>query len=73
MAIGKLIWVVSNKADSLWVKWVHKVYLKGANVWDYYPRQGTYSCWRIIHKIKEKFRTRYEGTHGRAQPQECIL
>ena len=34
-AIGKYIWQVSQKEDVIWIKWVHGVYIKGANWWEY--------------------------------------
>ncbi|CAI8592592.1 unnamed protein product [Vicia faba] len=30
----KCLWNICNKGDSLWVKWIHKVYLKGRDVMD---------------------------------------
>ena len=27
--VGKIAWHISKKQDSLWVKWVHEVYMKG--------------------------------------------
>ena len=28
-AVGKIVWHISSKQDSFWVKWVHEVYMKG--------------------------------------------
>ena len=32
-AVGKITWHISTMQDSLWVKWVHEVYMKGGR-WD---------------------------------------
>jgi len=37
--IAKLIWVITEKKDILWVKWVYGRYLKNKGWWDYYPPQ----------------------------------
>lgn len=29
-AVTKYVWNIANKADSLWVKWVDHLYIKGA-------------------------------------------
>ncbi|XP_074291050.1 uncharacterized protein LOC141617806 [Silene latifolia] len=29
--IGKLVWWIYSKPDSLWIKWVHQVYIKGSS------------------------------------------
>ncbi|KAL2904355.1 hypothetical protein RDABS01_003065 [Bienertia sinuspersici] len=37
LAVGKLVWQIEEKKDSLWVKWVHSIYIKGQDWWDYKP------------------------------------
>ena len=32
-AVGKITWHISTMQDSLWVKWVHEVHMKGGR-WD---------------------------------------
>ena len=39
-AIGKLVWHIGNKKDELWVKWVHAVYDKNNNWWDWQAPPG---------------------------------
>ena len=31
MAVGKLAWHIYHMTESVWVRWVHEVYTKGAN------------------------------------------
>ncbi|XP_074277614.1 uncharacterized protein LOC141601250 [Silene latifolia] len=67
-AIGKLIWWIYIKPDSLWVKWVNNIYIKGTP-WDQYtPKSDTSWYWRTICKVKEKYSTGYSNGQWLAQP-----
>ncbi|GFS37427.1 phytochrome and flowering time regulatory protein [Actinidia rufa] len=33
--LSKTLWDIQSKKDSLWVQWVHQVYLKGGCFWEY--------------------------------------
>uniref|UniRef100_A0A803QGG4 Reverse transcriptase domain-containing protein n=1 Tax=Cannabis sativa TaxID=3483 RepID=A0A803QGG4_CANSA len=33
--LAKYIWAISNKSDSLWVKWINNIYLKNSSIWTY--------------------------------------
>lgn len=52
-AVGKIAWHISSKQDSLWVKWVHEIYMKGGR-WDLFNALATAS-WVIqkLCKVKE--------------------
>ncbi|KAK4422063.1 hypothetical protein Salat_2157200 [Sesamum alatum] len=39
--LARVLWNVHRKADTLWVKWVNEVYLRGASVWDGNRRRVT--------------------------------
>ena len=54
VAVGKIAWHISSKKDSLWVKWVHEVYMKGAR-WELFNAPITTS-WVItkLCRVKEK-------------------
>ncbi|XP_074313832.1 uncharacterized protein LOC141649028 [Silene latifolia] len=72
-AIGKLVWWLYTKPDSLWVKWVHNIYLKGTP-WNYYtPKSDTSWSWRTICKVKEKFSTGYTNGHWTAHPTDYTV
>ena len=45
VALLKCLWNISNKSDSLWVKWIHKVYLKNCDVME--VSVGTSWTWTI--------------------------
>ncbi|XP_062106727.1 uncharacterized protein LOC133818056 [Humulus lupulus] len=53
--LAKYIWAVTNKHDTLWVKWVQHVYLKGADFWNYGLKLDTSSYWRKICHLRNKF------------------
>ncbi|XP_074303377.1 uncharacterized protein LOC141637860 [Silene latifolia] len=44
-AIGKYVWWVAMKADHLWVKWVHVVYVKHSRWKDYEPVLDENCCY----------------------------
>lgn len=38
--LGKYVWAIASKQDSVWIKWVDSVYLKGRDWWTYEPTSG---------------------------------
>ncbi|KAJ8435469.1 hypothetical protein Cgig2_021102 [Carnegiea gigantea] len=54
--ITKLVWVIANKKDLLWVKWIHGKYLKSNNWWSCHPPKDCSWYWRKICFIKELFK-----------------
>ncbi|XP_062074820.1 uncharacterized protein LOC133778814 [Humulus lupulus] len=55
-AIAKYVWAIASKQDNLWVRWIHSVYLKDENWWDYIsPINGSW-YWKQIVRVKEKFK-----------------
>ncbi|XP_062104193.1 uncharacterized protein LOC133815357 [Humulus lupulus] len=55
-AIGKYVWVVASKKDSLWVRWIHAVYIGDGDWWDYKASNGSSWYWKQIVKVKEKYK-----------------
>lgn len=53
-AVGKLVWHIGCGKDDLWVKWVHSIYIKGANWWTYKSRAGASWSFKQIGKVKEE-------------------
>ncbi|XP_074288177.1 uncharacterized protein LOC141613343 [Silene latifolia] len=53
--IGKLVWWIFSKLDSLWVRWVHHVYMKDAALPDYIPKTDVSWSWKPIVKVRDKF------------------
>ncbi|XP_074315374.1 uncharacterized protein LOC141651568 [Silene latifolia] len=62
-AIGKLAWWVYSKPDSLRVKWVSHIYLKGHDWSTYSPKPDVSWSWKTICKIKDTFLMGYSAGH----------
>ncbi|XP_062118672.1 uncharacterized protein LOC133832328 [Humulus lupulus] len=56
--LARYIWAVSTKQDSLWVKWIQHVYLKGVNFWDYVLKQDSSWYWRKLYHLRNRFNER---------------
>ncbi|XP_021765952.1 uncharacterized protein LOC110730430 [Chenopodium quinoa] len=61
VAMGKYVWDIANKNDSLWLRWVCHHYIKGRS-WKRvgYPGQASWK-WKQIWKIKEKIKDEFAG------------
>ncbi|XP_010684002.2 uncharacterized protein LOC104898604 [Beta vulgaris subsp. vulgaris] len=55
-ALGKLVWAIAKKEDSLWIKWINTVYIKDAGWWDYKPPKNASWYWKCICEVKEKLK-----------------
>ncbi|XP_074282688.1 uncharacterized protein LOC141607227 [Silene latifolia] len=59
--VGKLVWWIYSKPDSLWVKWVNQVYIKNTS-WDtYLPKSHMSGNWKDICKTKELLKPGYSS------------
>ncbi|XP_074278584.1 uncharacterized protein LOC141602176 [Silene latifolia] len=52
--LGKYVWWVAQKKDSLWVKWVNHIYIKHQDWWDYQAPCYSSWSWRQLCKVKSK-------------------
>ncbi|XP_060968420.1 uncharacterized protein LOC133035977 [Cannabis sativa] len=53
-ALFKYVWALANKEDNLWVKWIHNVYLKEEEWWEYQaPSNGSW-YWKQIVAAKNQ-------------------
>lgn len=53
--LGKQLWSIANKEDSLWVRWIHGRYLKHDQLWDV-PLSSTVSWhWRKLLRLRDQF------------------
>ncbi|XP_074315913.1 uncharacterized protein LOC141652283 [Silene latifolia] len=50
--MGKYVWWITNKADILWVRWVHAVYIKQKSWMDLEPSITSSWSWRKICQVK---------------------
>ncbi|XP_062100443.1 uncharacterized protein LOC133806345 [Humulus lupulus] len=53
--LARYIWAVSTKQDSLWVKWIQHVCLKGVNFWDYVLKHDSSWYWRKLCHLRNRF------------------
>ncbi|XP_074299353.1 uncharacterized protein LOC141630431 [Silene latifolia] len=56
-AIAKYVWWIAMKADHLWVRWVHAVYIKSTTWKDYEPGTGSSWAWRKICQVKNIYKS----------------
>uniref|UniRef100_A0A803PTR5 Protein kinase domain-containing protein n=1 Tax=Cannabis sativa TaxID=3483 RepID=A0A803PTR5_CANSA len=57
IAMTKYVWAIANKEDNLWIRWVHCVYIKDENWWDYQdPPQASW-CWRKLIAVKNQVKS----------------
>ena len=60
----KHVWVLCNKNDNLWVRWIHHVYLKEEDIWEHKaPIHNSWS-WRNLVCINDQFRDMDKGKLG---------
>ncbi|KAL2922946.1 LINE-1 reverse transcriptase-like protein [Bienertia sinuspersici] len=50
--MGRHAWAIATKQDNLWIRWVHAVYIKGQNWWDYEPQTDSSWYWKKVCEIK---------------------
>ncbi|XP_074266118.1 uncharacterized protein LOC141588584 [Silene latifolia] len=71
-ALGKYVWWIEQKADHLWVKWVHSIYIK-RGIWkEYEPSMNSSWAWRKICQVKTIFHQFFYGNVGQMTGQYSI-
>ena len=56
----KHIWAIANKEDSLWLRWIHHVYVKEGTIWEHKaPGQSSW-YWSKMVAIKDEFQESYK-------------
>ncbi|XP_074318519.1 uncharacterized protein LOC141655332 [Silene latifolia] len=63
-AIGKYVWWVAMKADHLWVRWVHAIYIKSQSWADYQPAIGSSWAWKKICQVKNIYKAKLFSTNN---------
>lgn len=51
--LGKQVWSIATKEDSLWVRWVHGRYLKHHRIWEVTEPSNASWHWRKLVRIKD--------------------
>ncbi|KAL2933222.1 LINE-1 retrotransposable element ORF2 protein [Bienertia sinuspersici] len=67
--MGRHVWAIATKQDNLWIRWVHAVYLKGKNWWDYEPQVDSSWYWKKVCETKRylKLKMNKEEVEGMKQ------
>ncbi|XP_021713482.1 uncharacterized protein LOC110681641 [Chenopodium quinoa] len=58
--LGNYVRKIAKKSDSLWVRWVHSVYIKEDDWWDYKPKKDVGWAWKLLCKVKDELREGFE-------------
>src|SRR4051812_42783330 len=53
----KCLWNICNKSDSLWIRWIHKVYLKGKDIMEVEAGQNWIWIMKKVLKCKPLIET----------------
>ncbi|VFQ94486.1 unnamed protein product, partial [Cuscuta campestris] len=51
----KLLWNLAAKNDTLWVKWVHNVYIQGENLWQWQPMKRHSDFFKRLAYVRDLF------------------
>ncbi|CAH9133061.1 unnamed protein product [Cuscuta epithymum] len=54
--LSRTLWDVHRKKDTLWVRWVNGVYLKGRSVWDFVPRNRDSMFMKKLSHIRDQIK-----------------
>ncbi|XP_020254147.1 uncharacterized protein LOC109831221 [Asparagus officinalis] len=55
----KLLWMIHQKKDILWIKWIHGHYLKNSNVWQVQQRVNDSWMWKQLLKTRNMILEKY--------------
>ena len=73
----KHIWAISKKKESLWIQWVHHVYLKNEDVWEHKPPLASSWNWRRLMACKDEvdgnFRMNFQQEYSIAEGYRKLL
>ncbi|XP_048503085.2 uncharacterized protein LOC125498836 [Beta vulgaris subsp. vulgaris] len=70
--LGRYVWAISTKQDSVWLKWVHSVYLKGGYWWEYTPNTSSSWYWRKLCQVKEQLKQSFTQAEIRNMRQYSV-
>uniref|UniRef100_A0A803PTB6 Reverse transcriptase zinc-binding domain-containing protein n=1 Tax=Cannabis sativa TaxID=3483 RepID=A0A803PTB6_CANSA len=56
-AMCKYIWVIANKQESLWLRWVHSVYIKREEWWGYSASIHSIWYWKKLVALEDNLKT----------------
>ncbi|KAL0410974.1 UNVERIFIED_CONTAM: hypothetical protein Slati_3687100 [Sesamum latifolium] len=65
--LARVLWNIHRKTDTLWVKWVNEVYLRGILVWDWQPKKGDPPLLRRLADIRDRIITAFSSLEAAIQ------
>lgn len=60
-ACFKYVWEIHSKKDSLWLKWIQHIYLKGENIWEHNALIHSSWQWKELMKVKEQVKASFRN------------
>ncbi|GFS38150.1 DHHC-type zinc finger family protein [Actinidia rufa] len=65
--LSKTMWDIQAKKDTLWVHWVHQIYMKHANFWEYQIKHDDFPLIKQVIALREEIiatgRSQQAATH----------
>jgi hypothetical protein len=51
--IGKQLWNIHLKTDSVWIRWIHHFYLRSGIVWSVQTHSSSSPLWKVILSVRD--------------------
>ncbi|VFQ88357.1 unnamed protein product [Cuscuta campestris] len=52
--LAKNLWNIASNKETLWVQWVHSVYLQGRSIWTWIPKKGDSHLFKKLAEVRDK-------------------
>ena len=63
--LGKHLWDIQAKKDTLWIQWINHLFMKGKTMWDCVPKIYNSWYWRQLTKIWSKIQHVFDRNTGK--------
>ena len=65
--ISKTLWDIQAKKDSIWVQWVHQIYMSNSNFWEYNSKHGDSPLIKQIISLRDEIIAAEHNVEGALQ------
>ncbi|GFZ13830.1 hypothetical protein Acr_24g0000200 [Actinidia rufa] len=65
--LSKTLWDIQAKKDSLWVQWVHQIYMSNSNFWDYKVKHADSPLLKQVIALRDEIIASEESVEGAIQ------
>lgn len=62
--LSKVLWNIHNKKDTLWVRWIDQVYLRGTCIWEISPLKDHSPLFKKLIEIRNLFKQAFTQGHS---------